>query len=589
MVTAGRTRDLGSITWPDSPPPAPTHPRVLGASSSPALRGPLPASLWLDRHLVPGHTQASPESGPPLPPLPGPRGPQPLSGASGCEKRRGHPEGKRREESGRGRGVGKRRRAVGAPGQAWELAFQEGPSAGRRWQEKWEESRPHGRGPGWLVRFARRRCRSIFVTSSPGPDGLGGEPPGAPRAPPGFRGTQGWVRSQCRCEAGLGAGSGKEPSRARATNRARAASPGPLAAPGSGRLRPRAHPPHPARVPTLRPAARPPAARAPRTRPHPRAPRTQGRGTGGPGTRAPALARHPRPGHGAAPAPAPHTRARSHRLPSLPADSSERVGVRTIPRGAHAGKGGGAPPSGRPCRPARGPPAAPLRPHSLWPRGDGGSGSGGAGAAGAGTPLPPPEAPLLPRLTPPVPRRPAPEPGPPAPRRCAAKGPRGTPLGPAWSVKRSPGAALPAGQPGWPSAGWPRWTGHTHLQAHSGVGRASPPRPAGSPALGSALRAGSCRTREGRGSTQAAGVAPGVEVTRGHLLPLLLHPIPWSPPHAHPSMNWRQHSLPRCLHCQGRGLSWNLVPLCSYPLNTPISPKTLRVLSPQGGWLEPGR
>lgn len=203
---------------------------------------------------------------------------------------------------------------------------------------------------------------------------------------------------------------------------------GPLAAPGSGRLRPRAHPPHPARVPTLRPAARPPAARAPRTRPtcilpHPRAHRTPGRGTGGPVTRAPALA------------PAPETRPRRsaarpahpHSLPPPPASPSRQLGARrTIPEAPTRGREAAPHPADAPAalrgvRPHSLP--RPSAPHSLWAPGDGGCDPRRQRQRrswrppGPGTPLPPPEAPLLPRLTPPVPRRPAAEPGPPAPRR----------------------------------------------------------------------------------------------------------------------------------------------------------------------------
>lgn len=119
--------------------------------------------------------------------------------------------------------------------------------------------------------------------------------------------------------------------------------PRPRAAPGSGRRRPRAHAPHKARVPTRRPAARP---------------RPLGRHAQAPPALSALGAPEGRP-------------ARPHSLPPPPESPSrqlgaERVGARrSIPGGAHAGKGGGAPPSGRPCRPARSPsalPAAPLRP-----------------------------------------------------------------------------------------------------------------------------------------------------------------------------------------------------------------------------------
>lgn len=144
----------------------------------------------------------------------------------------------------------------------------------------------------------------------------------------------------------------------------------------------------------------------------------------------------PRPrGHNAAPAAqTPCTpAARSHCLPCLHADASERDGRwtrgGTIPGGAQEGEVAPRPDGlllralpGSPVRtPSRGrPPAltvgpaaaeaaaaarAPARPRRCRLGRGGGSGSrGGAGGRRGWDPLPPPEAPLLPRLTPPTPR-----------------------------------------------------------------------------------------------------------------------------------------------------------------------------------------
>ena len=227
-----------------------------------------------------------------------------------------------------------------------------------------------GRRRGWLARFIRRCCRSIFLIppsppASPGNaasrDGPGGEPPRSPRAPLRFRGTHGWIRSLRRGEAGRDRGgrwgvpdSGKE--------RGGGNTPDQCCIP-RGSCQPRGQRGQRAHAQTLHKASRtaaPPCSSTASSSgcnhtPHLRFSRLAGttrpQGQASAPWRATLTCAHlhartlrPR-GHGAAPAAQTHRTpaTRSHRLPRLHSDASERDGWQgsrdcTIPGGAARGR-----------------------------------------------------------------------------------------------------------------------------------------------------------------------------------------------------------------------------------------------------------
>lgn len=258
-------------------------------------------------------------------------------------------------------------------------------------------------------RFIRRCCCGSILVTSPSPpasscnaaghDGPGGEPPGCPSAPPGFRGTQGWVpvAAQRRGRAGWwgkredagfreGAGWGRQRpdqcsipqgscqpwgQRAAAPTRIHAAQ-SPASPRSALRLQPPSHPAARSRstcTPPRLTGIRGPSGAGARGRGTPRSTHTC----------AHTRVRTPRPrGHHAAPAAqTPCTpAARSHCLPRLHADASERDGrldTRRYKSPRRPRGGGGAPPGRSPAaRPAResGPYCLP-RPSArtyCWPR-----------------------------------------------------------------------------------------------------------------------------------------------------------------------------------------------------------------------------